>query len=776
MARRFDATIGDIGTQGLNFVAAPNQRRGAASVRTAIFASTMLAGIICTSQALAQSAPQAGVEEIVVTAQKRIEKLQDVPVSVSAISGKQLEEQHLSKVDDIVAFVPSLHVTSPDGEGTPIFALRGVSMSDYSLNQDGPVATYFDEVYKGAFALLGVSMFDLERVEVLRGPQGTLYGKNTTGGAVNVISHKPTFSDDGEISVGYGNYNHWQASGDWNTAFSDKIAARAAFTAERADGWMTDVLPGKPKLDSLDAYAGRVSLLVRPTSNAEFILRISGSRQHPENYGVKGEPLTAPGIGGPVYNLFGMPGYTPTGLGKYEVQNGYVGHRLAKTWSASLTGNIQLAHELAIASVSSWDWGKLFIPDDSSGSPTQALIQIGLARAQQIAQDLRLTSNFSGPFNFIFGAYFNREHIFNSTTLGFYNDIDVNGDGVINGADCLAGFPIACRLANSFDQIKTSTAVYTELKYTLTEHLTVRGGLRYTYDEGKLVGYQSQYQDASGNFLGSLISPSDVAAEGADRFKKSNVSGKAGLDYKTSSGQLIYISYSRGYRGNGFNAQAFFSPAEVTVAKPETLADIEGGAKLQLFDRRLILNLSAFHYDYKNMQFINVNNALQQLVNLPKARVFGGEAEATARPTRTLTFRVGLGLLDSKIQKGELLGEDLMGRQLMNAPRTSLSLGVDWTIADTEAGRASVHGESTITSRQYFDPLNSVTQSQGGYGLLNGGAEFRSADRRWGVSLWAKNLLNQYYYTSRIAVAFANENYQHVGTPRTFGATLNYSF
>lgn len=346
-----------------------------------------------------------------VTAQKRTERLQDVPVAVSALSGAQLSNQHVAKVDDITSFVPSLQATSPDGEGTPIFALRGVSMSDYSLSQDGPVATYFDETYASAFALLGIRMFDLQRVEVLKGPQGTLYGKNTTGGAINIISNKPTFTPSGDFSVGYGNYNHWQASGDVNgPLLGDKLAGRFAFTAEKANGWMSDALPGKPKLDALDGYAGRLSLLARPTSNSEFTLRIAGSWQNPINYGIKGEPLDSTGIGGPVYNLFGLQGYVPpANLGPDTVQNAETARRLAETWSASLHGDIQLPHHLALTTITAWDWGKLFIPEASDGAPNQALQISYFARARQFAQDLRLTSNFTGPFDFMLGAYFNRE-------------------------------------------------------------------------------------------------------------------------------------------------------------------------------------------------------------------------------------------------------------------------------------------------------------------------------------------------------------------------------
>ena len=174
-----------------------------------------IAALLAASPAWAQeSEAPADPNEIVVTASKRAENLQSVPISVSAIGGDALERARVTSVDDLVTKVANLQLTSIVGDNTPIFALRGVSMSDYSLNQSSPVATYYDEVYKGNFAFLGVSMFDLERVEVLRGPQGTLYGKNTTGGAVNLIARKPRLGEtSGYVNAGYGNYNRIDLNG-----------------------------------------------------------------------------------------------------------------------------------------------------------------------------------------------------------------------------------------------------------------------------------------------------------------------------------------------------------------------------------------------------------------------------------------------------------------------------------------------------------------------------------------------------------------------------------
>lgn len=363
--------------------------------RSALLASTAFA-IAATGYGAAMAQESiAGIEEIVVTAQKRAERLQDVPVSVSALSGDMLEKQRINTADEIVSFVPNLQLTSTVGQGTPIFALRGVSMSDYSLNQAGPVATYYDEVYKGNFAILGVAMFDLERVEVLRGPQGTLYGKNTTGGAVNLISRKPGFETEGYLSAGYGNYNRYEADGAVQTGIGDKVAVRAAFTFARADGWFKNLLPGKPDLDDTREYGMRGTVLLQPSDNFDLTVRASTSLQNPHNYGILAQP-GPDGIGAGVYALFGLQDYFRTGLKDREVEANYTERRRNRTYSLSATANWRIQDDLTLTSVSSWDKGTLLVPEDTDGSPLKALEIPYYAKTRQIAQDLRLTSDFRG--------------------------------------------------------------------------------------------------------------------------------------------------------------------------------------------------------------------------------------------------------------------------------------------------------------------------------------------------------------------------------------------
>ena len=737
-------------------------------MRTVYLSSAALAALLAVQPAHAQQAPQAAAQseaatageasgEIVVTAAKRSENLQSVPISVSAIGGDALAKSRITSVDSLVNKVANLQLTSTVGDNTPIFALRGVSMSDFSLNQSSPVATYYDEVYKGNFAFLGIALYDIERVEVLRGPQGTLYGKNTTGGAVNLISRDAKLGEtSGYFNAGYGNYNRVDLNGAVNVPLGEKAALRVAGTYSKGDGWFKNVNPGFPDLASTDEWGLRGTLKLEPSDRVKITLRASHSFQNPQNYGIYAQPEAV----------------NRPGLGKFEIASNVRDKRRAVTTSVALTVNYDVSDTLAVTSITSYDKGSLFFKEDTDGITARNLEVPYFDKASQFAQDLRLTSNTGGPFDFILGAYFNREKVYNQTTLEVFNDTDVNGDGVINAADCAAGLPVACKVRNQFDQVKKSFALYTDLKYKLTDALTVRGGLRYTHDDGEQTGFSSDALGVDDSFVANLIPLSNL------RFKQNNVSGKIGLDYKLASGDLLYASVSRGYRAPSFNAQAFFTPTELGVAKAEQVTAFEAGAKTQFWDRRVTLNMAAFYYNYKNQQFINVNpaDASQQLLNIPKSRLYGAEAELTVRPSDAFTLHAGLGLLSTKIKTGIVSGVNVSGNRLSNAPSLTFNASFDWTVLETGFGAFSVHPEMAYQSSQFFENINVPRLRQESYALFGGHIDWNSTDGRYSLSAWARNLGNKFYFTSRIDLTGFGLDYNHIGNPRMYGVTAGVKF
>lgn len=721
------------------------------------------------------------IQEIVVTAQKRSEDLQKVPIAITVLTGEQLGQQGISRAEDLSIGVPNLQVSQPLGQGLPVFSLRGVSMSDFSLSQNGPIAVYYDEVYKGNWAIMGLGFFDLERLEVLKGPQGTLYGKNTTGGAINFIARKPTFETGGYLSAGFGNYDHYSADGALEVALSDTLGARVAFTLDRADGTVKNAFPGAPDANSTRQHGIRTSFRFKPNDVLDLTLRASTTFQNPWAYGIPGIP-GPDGIGGPITSLFGIPGDSRTGLGRREIESPDIRRQDFRTHAVAANADIRLSESLTLTSITSWDQGTMVVNEESDGTPLELGNHTYYGRTKQITQDLRLTSDFSGAFNFIVGAFYGDEKIWNSTDLNFLMDIDVNADGSIDAQDCVdGGFFIACNYFNRFRQEKTSIAAYSDATYRLTDRLTLRGGLRYTHDEGELRDFFAQLRAPDHTPLFNIIpgSLTDPFATTSMDFDDDNVSGKIGVDFDLSDTVMIYASYSRGYRGAAFNGQAFFDPAELTIAKPEKLQAAEVGFKSELFGRRVRLNGSAFWYGYDNQQVLDVDPAttVQTLVNLPESRIVGAELDVQVRATDYLGISTSLGFTDSEVRKGTSQGIDISGNRLISAPRFTLSSAVDLSIPLGSWGAADARVDAAYASKQYYDLLNRESTAEDGYWLMNSRIRIHPDDDRYGVAVWVKNLTNTFYHTNRIDITESfGYIYNHINEPRTYGMTFDVKF
>ena len=770
------------------------------------------AGVATLGMVRAQDAADspAILEEVVVTAQKREENLNKVPVSVTALTSAQLGSLKLDSPSALAAQIPNLQVNGIVGQGSPLFSLRGISMFDYSLNQSSPVASYLDEVYKGNFVLFGVEMYDLERVEVLRGPQGTLYGKNTTGGAINFITHKPGFDTEGYLKVGAGNFNRKEVEGALQgTLVPDRLAARVAFTYTKADGFIQNVFPGGPPMEGVDQYGVRLSLLFKATDALDLTLRLAKSKQNPYNYAIIAGRVNDAGIGFAGYYRTSDGTATGVPLNDNQVGQNYTPRRRQDNDSASLTANWKMSDRYSLTSITSWDQGKLFNPEGTDGAAIDIWKISYLGKTRQVTQDLRLSTNGDGALNYIVGAYYQHEIIYNATENQIFNFLDYNGDGALNYQDCVnssndgyaAGFFInlSCRYSNSFDQIRNSWAVYSDGSYQLSDRFKLRAGLRYNHDNGVQKNALSQLRGADGvpiaNIIPGVVVPgvtdnipviilpgepgydAAVNATANQALRNTAFTGRLGIDFTPTPDSLIYANYSRGYRSAAFNAQFLFTQSDFTTVKPETLDSIELGFKSTWLGSRLQLNGAVFHYQYKNQQIINVFPTGQQpLINLGKSKIDGGELELVMRPVRDFTFRAGLGFLKSKVQEGVLASGDISGNRLPNAPTASGTLSGDWDAWRGLNAVLTLHADASFTGKQYLALPNEEAISQGAYHLLNSRITVHSPDQKWEVGLWGNNLANKFFLTNAVDVQGFGFDYRHRGLPRMYGLDATYRF
>ncbi|PCH94686.1 MAG: hypothetical protein COB83_10730 [Gammaproteobacteria bacterium] len=773
------------------------------------------------------------LEVIEVTARKRVENMQEVPVSISAFTADELNQAKLRDTTEIANLVPNMQISTPMGDSMPVISMRGISMDDFSLNQSSPVAMYVDEVYKGNPALQSAQMYDLERLEVLRGPQGTLYGKNSTGGAVNFITRKANFNTEGYLTLGLGTENRKEAQGAFQTEIiEDKLAMRVAGTWLTQDGWKVNHHADGEDTNAIDEWATRVSFTYQPVDNLEMLLRLSSSKSTPINYGYSVIPNEA-GAGAGLYELFnndsiGLPaalGVTPPanapqysyynseGFGLNEINESKTQKRNVTNDAISMTINWDISSDYSLTSITSWDQGEFYTPE-GDGTPNKILEIDYWSDADQVSQDLRLTSNLNGKFNFIVGMFYSKEEISSPTNIPAFNDVDFNVDGSLDVNDCadpilfaqglgeyasasgqvvdatlnylstldpsipptLAVFAgLGCQLRNDFDQTRTSLAGYFDGSYELTDALTARLGVRYTSDETTLENFEAAYYGSDNVLFAQTITQESLIE---DKIEDQVVTGKVGLDYQIDDSAMVYVNASRGYRNAAFNSQAFNAPFEVLPVKPEYVNAYEIGFKSELFDHLLRLNGAAFYYDYQNQQLLDIDpaNATQRLVNIDSSTITGLELELIASVTEDFLVTAGLGLLDTKIEEGTVKGVDLKGNELTQAPKANFNLNLDYYLPLTDIGNLRFNLSTTYIGEQYFDVLNSELIKQEAYWLSNGKISFINNDETYNISLWVKNITDEEYMTKPFDFSDFGMVLTHMGTPRSAGIEITVNF
>jgi iron complex outermembrane receptor protein len=747
---------------------------------------------------------EGALDEIVVTAQRRVERLEDVPLAITALSGAELAERGVRQAGDITAGVPNMLLNSPYGpEAQPTFTLRGVTTQDYSQNQSSPIAMYVDEVYKPVGAVQALQVYDLDRVEVLRGPQGTLYGKNATGGAVSFYSKNPSLADDeGYITAGFGNYSAYSLNAAAGGPIVDnELGVRAAILYEKRDGWVHSVVPGVEPLNGVDALAGRLTFLYRPSDSLTAALKLSMSRSGGTPYGAHALNVDPAATG---FN--GNISWFDNGA-KYAV------HKDIRDDNATLKIDWQVNAHATLTSVTGFDYGRWYEKSDDGGLPITVRLDdpnTYYSSTNDFSEELRLASHDTGAFGWLAGLYFGREsthatlqyHFFDGYNLGYF---------FLPDGTSLYGFDEY----NNFDQIKESKAVFLNTTFEVVPTVTLHAGARFTKDQ---VAIRNLYALEGGpatppvgftpdgltstywtQTIGALPATythyqTGLAAQGPTLSRdedNTNVSFKAGADWKPSDGVLAYLNFSQGYRGAAFNGQAANFPAEANFAAPEKLNSYEIGLKTDLWNRRGEFNVAVFHYDYRNQQFLDAftlpggAGSGFHTINAPKSRVDGAEFEFRAKATDDLEIRSALGLLHSKYVELTLHAGSrvcCVGNQLIQAPDYSASLGVDWRFARLAAGDLRLIVDGNLYAKQYFDAFNTERLAQGAYGLANARVSFEStAKRGFGAGAWIKNIANRKYLAYGLnqkdpdtgALGF---DYGLVGEPRTYGADLTYRF
>jgi iron complex outermembrane receptor protein len=790
-----------------------------------LLASGSLAAVAAHAQD--GGAAQGGLGEIIVTASKRSENLQDVPISISAIGAEQLASRSVTASGDLAIVVPNLQVSSQYGETSPNFSLRGVGVAnEFTAQTASPIGVYVDEVSQTFRYTHGLQLFDLERVEVMRGPQGTLFGRNTTGGAVSMYTRQPKLEEaNGYLTAGYGNYNRWKLQGAAEvTLVPEKIGLRVAFTRVKADGFFNEVdkVNGARKggYGTTDSTGFRANLRMKPNDDLDIKFGASYAKDKPVGW-----PLHYIGLVGADANgkggtdFFGstregqaLPGALASLLGaqpsdavccKYnQVSLDKGGKFITENWGLHLNIDYRINDNWSITSVTGYTDSKFKMDIDNDATPLDVYFISYRSKAKDFSQDVRINYD-SESLKGLVGFYYGNDKIDSNNTVLAYNVLpDFPADG--NPANWAPGISNSFNVNFGFTQKRKAIGVYSEGTLTVTPKLELTAGIRYTKDDLKYAdAFSTVITDSPGTAVFPLYQDYNL------RQKYTNWSGRAIVNYAWTDAIKTYASISRGYRSGNFNGFGFVVPNPSSdIVKPEKLTSIELGFKTRFAGDRVQLNGAVFHYDYKNQQVSEVVGGLSFNRNL-NAKVKGAELELLAKPVNALTLRGSLGYLDTKYTKnnpclsptgvandacGPAGGTPVAGNPVPFASKWTLTFGGDLTLGKFADGDIVFSGEASYKSKFWYDmfansarPAAVVNDGQGGvtqlyqgpggstdlvgsksYTLVNTSLAWNHD--RFQIRVWGKNIFNRKYHPFGYDTAGAfGTVLKTPGMPRTYG-------
>lgn len=744
--------------------------------RLALLSVTALAGFAAAPTAFAQDAG-ATVGEVIITANKRDERLLDVGLSVASVGSEQLREARISTSEDLVGQVANLDVKQNIPGAQAIVTVRGVGLNDFSSTNNSTVGVYVDDIFLASFAQMDFNFHDLERIEVLKGPQGTLYGRNSTAGAINVISAAPSMAgNSGRIALTVGDYETREAEGFINLAASGTLAFRFSGKAvNQGEGfWYSRVL--NDDLGERDILLGRAQLLWTPDDSLTVRLKIEGERNRSE-IGVGkhfGTIPTGPGVTCPDFDnpavCVDQHGYSDATPDEFTGDWNHRSPYEVDQWGATLHVDKDLGFAVLTSVTGYIDFARGFYIDADAGPATDAEFDQN-DEVRQFTQELRLAGTSTGGAEWLVGAYYSWDEV-ETLSPGYLDSLFVT------------------QVLITADQETTSSALFGQAKWPLSDRLSLTTGLRYTSEQKDYVGGTTDTNPYGFSFLcfvaGACGFPPNPGTWPLsftdDSIDDQSWSWRLGLDFKPNDDTLIYVAVARGTKSGGFFNGVTTSTAALAPYDPEELTDYEIGIKTQLLDRRLYLDASLFHYDYSDLQtqtFTNVGAiSLIKLSNIDEATVTGLDLSLTWQPVDGLTLRGNLGLLDTELGSFQtVIGVPVTipaGNRLPNAAETTFSGSAryEWQVAD--GWTASIQGSGHYSGEVFKEALNTAYLSADSYWLFDARAAL-AADSGWEVSIWGRNLGDERY------VAQATDNglgmgYRIFNAPRTVGVTLTKTF
>ncbi len=674
------------------------------------------------------------LEEIVVTAQKREESLYEVPISVSAFNDEQLEQAIIDDVADLGRFAPSLTANNVSAGGSNIF-MRGVGNEIIAVGADSSVAIYIDGVYTPRFTTALNNFVDVERVELVKGPQGTLYGRNATGGAINIVTKQPSaetsFRGDVEIS----NYSGRKVRAAGGGAISDTLFGRLALVYNKKDNYSYNPVFDE-RLDVEDMFAANASLKWQPSDSFEALLRYDHLKD--DALGVVSTRVLAPGAGHAGLAFDPDPFVNGSDFRVSDSMN----EMESRGFNASLTWNFG---SFRITSLSAWKHFESDLDYDADGTerPLLSVVPVSEEESRTLSEELRIEYRGDGPWEWMAGF--------------FYFDEDARQDLNLE----LLGGVLALVPLSDLDV--EAWALFGELSFKPTDRLKLTAGLRYSDETKDHVTIMNGVilPDSSGKASWDAITP------------------KFTIGYDIGENLFVYATASRGFKSGGFN-----SVSNSPVFDPEYLWNYEVGLKGTAPDGRARGAVTGFIYDYTDIQvriYPEVTGAPIPIDNASKAEVKGLEVEGSLMPFDNFQLDLSIAYINGSYKDyitanpnaGNAI-QDLSGNRMIHSPRLKANIGAEYVLDLGGAGSLALRGEYVHSGKIYFDQFNVDQTKQASYDLWNAYLTYTSSDGRWTAAAWGKNL-NDEVYVLQIYPSGLLGMRGLLAPPRTYGVRVGYS-
>lgn len=699
------------------------------------------------------------LEQVTVTAQKREQNLQDVGISVTAFGGNQLDDLGMTSSVDITQQVPAMQLQT----FTPAFTiinLRGISQNNFQDNLEAPVAVYVDGAYVPSMNAINGQLFDVDRVEVLRGPQGTLFGRNTTGGLVHYLTNGARDQElNGYIRVQGGEFGMRALEGAIGGGFSDTVRGRLAGRLEENDGYTESVVPGIRDAHGADGYTLRGSLQVDLTDDLLFDLRVTKSKDDDVPSGTYSinfadfDPETGLGVD--------VPGRLTDGLEHASsIEGSY--SRDSTNVTSTLTWN--LSADVELVSITNYmELDKDYLEDAGGGLfffPYENNTEF-----DTFSQEFRLSGG-SDRLRWQTGLY--------------YLDMTTENDSSVRGAAILEGSGAVSDSAVQFTDYKLDSSnwsVFGQMEYDFTQQLTLIAGLRWSDDTKDLEFLQQYAEPDAGIPLAQIFDISAVPIPGLDEIEYDDVAARLQLNYVTGNGTLVYGSWSRGIKGGNWSIDPLGTVAAIEPGNlkhdEEVLTSWELGVKTDLTDFAR-LNAAIYYYDYEDYQAFSILGLTPQVTN-SDADSRGGELELTLYPMEGLDVLFGAAYIDSTVDAVPDVFGGTVEAEFPNAPKWSFNalMRYEW---DALGGTMAAQMDGVWNDDQFIEATNSDISAEDSYLVWNARLSWANADDTWEVAGWVKNAGDEKYRLYNLDLGLLGISEEVFAPPRWYGATVTYNF